>query len=230
MTGSRRLERIQEVLGYRFQDPSLADAALTHPSYEAEHGGSRSYERLEFLGDSVLGHIVAEELFRRYPDAPEGILTRRKIAVVSGERLSAVAAGLGVGDLMRFGKGEARAGERGRASVLENALEALIGAVYVDGGIDAAHDVVLTVLGDVLSLEDIADTGDPKSALQERTQSTGEGLPEYSVVASEGPAHAPSFTVEVRLGGRVLGSGTGHSKKDAEKAAAAAALELLSAP
>ncbi|MHB1340247.1 MAG: ribonuclease III [Coriobacteriia bacterium] len=229
MNSGARIASAEALLGHVFGDRSLVVTALTHPSRSAESDDADSYERLEFLGDSVLGLIVAEELFRRFPDAPEGILTRRKIAVVSGERLSAVAAEAGLEPLLMFGKGESRAGVRGRASVLENALEALVGAVYLDAGLEAARGVVVRVLGHVLDLDDIAAEDDPKSSLQEITQARGAGLPLYAVTGSSGPAHSPSFTVEVRLGGRTLGTGTGRSKKEAEKAAAAAALEALAA-
>lgn len=229
MNSRDRIERVEALLGHVFGDRALAIAALTHPSHATETAGAESYERLEFLGDSVLGFIVADELFRHYTESPEGVLTRRKIAVVSGERLAAVAAEAGLEELLLFGKGEARAGTRGRTSVLENALEALVGAVYLDAGLEAARGVVLRLLGHVLSLEDIAAEDDAKSTLQEITQARGDGLPQYVVTESSGPAHAPRFTVEVRLAGHVLGTGSGRSKKEAEKAAARAALEAVEA-
>ncbi|MEN6369527.1 MAG: ribonuclease III [Thermotogota bacterium] len=219
--------RAEELLGHTFRDRALLEAALTHPSLSAEDSKAQSYERLEFLGDSVLGLVVAEELFRRYPEEPEGVLTRRKIASVSGESLAAVGGDLGLAQLVRFGKGEARSADRGRATALENVVEALIGAVYVDAGLEAAREVVLRLLGHEIELPDIATHNDPKSRLQEQTQAIGAGLPEYRVVRATGPAHAPDFTVEVRLGDQVVGTGSGSSKKQAEKAAAAAALERM---
>lgn len=229
MDAAGRIGRAEAILGHVFSDRSLVESALTHPSYTAEVAGSESYERLEFLGDSVLGLVVAERLYRTYPDAAEGILTRRKIAAVSGDRLTVVAGELGLADLVSFGKGEARSGDRGRASVLENVFEALIGAVYLDAGLDAARNVVLRLLSSVLDLEDIAAEDDPKSRLQEYTQARGAGLPRYKVTLSSGPAHAPEFVVEVWLGERLLGTGTGRSKKEAEKAAASVALEVVDA-
>ncbi|MGB4592262.1 MAG: ribonuclease III [Coriobacteriia bacterium] len=229
MDASARIERAEAALGHVFGDRSLVESALTHPSYTAEVPGSPSYERLEFLGDSVLGLVVAERLYRAYPGAAEGILTRRKIAAVSGDRLALVAGELGLADLVSFGRGEARSGDRGRASLLENVFEALIGAVYLDAGLDAARDVVSRLLSSVLDLEDIAAEDDPKSRLQEYTQARGAGLPEYRVAHSSGPPHAPEFKVEVLLGGRIMGAGTGRSKKEAEKAAASAALEAVDA-
>lgn len=222
-----RLSTAEVVLGYVFRDRSLLETALTHPSHAMEHRGE-SYERLEFLGDSVLGFVVAEELFRADPEAPEGVLTNRKAGVVTGETLSAVAGELGLGDLLRLGKGEARSGKRGRASRLENAFEALIGAIYLDGGLDSARGVILRLLGDAIaSGAGIMQAGGAKSLLQEYTQEVLGTLPEYRVVTEDGEPHDRTFLVEVLVDGEVCGSAAGRSKKEAEKAAAVAVLASL---
>lgn len=220
------IARAEEVLGYRFRDGALLAAALTHPSYAAEHAGAEAYDRLEFLGDAVLGFIVADEMFRTHPDEPEGDLTKRKHSVVSGVALAPAATALGVSSLLRLGRGADAAGERERASVLENALEALVGAIYLDGGLDAARVFVTRFRAAIPALRASA-AGDVKSLLQQRTQADGGALPEYRIVASDGPPHSRTFTAEVLVDGRVMGIGSGHSKQAAEKAAASAALGAL---
>lgn len=225
MTGSP-LERTAQILGYRFRDPDLLATALTHPSYAAEHPGTDAYDRLEFLGDAVLGFLVADRTYRAFPDEPEGDLTRRKHSVVSGESLAQAATALGLADLLRLGRGADAAGERVRGSVLENALEALVGAVYLDGGLDPAAALVERIVA--AAPEGRTSTqGDPKSLLQQLTQARWGELPQYRVVSTEGPPHDRRFTVEVSVSGEVSGRGTGGSKQSAEKAAASAALEAL---
>ncbi|MBN2247426.1 MAG: ribonuclease III [Coriobacteriia bacterium] len=219
-------DRAEQVLGYRFSDARLLATALTHPSYAAEHAGAEAYDRLEFLGDAVLGFIVADEMFRAFPHEPEGDLTRRKHSVVSGEALTPVAIALGIGELLRLGRGADAAGERERASVLENALEALVGAVYLDGGLPAARDLVARFRA-ALPARRTSAAGDVKSLLQQRTQTGGGSLPEYRVVGMDGPPHARTFTAEVWIGERLMGTGSGRSKQAAEKTAAAAALKVL---
>jgi ribonuclease-3 len=226
-TGSDRLVTAETILGYTFSDRSLLKTALTHPSHATEHGGQNN-ERLEFLGDSLLGFIVAEEIFRAHPEAPEGVLTNRKTGVVAGTTLSAVAGEIGLGSLLRLGKGEARSLDRGRESRLENALEALIGAVYLDGGLESARGVVRRLLGEAIASETgIVQAGGAKSLLQEHTQGVLGVLPEYRLVCEEGDPHDRTFAVEVLVGGVVRGTASGRSKKEAEKAAAEAALTSL---
>lgn len=221
------LARAESILGYAFRDSALLERALTHSSYAGEHR-TQSYERLEFLGDSVLGFVIAEELFRRFPKAPEGELTKRKIAAVSGENLSAVSESLGLNELVALGKGERASGGRSRRSLAENVLEAVFGAVYLDGGIDEARPLILRVLAGVLDAGLVAAPAeDPKSVLQEHTQATLGMLPTYRVTADEGEPHDRTFTVEVLVAGQSLGHGIGRSKKEAEKAAAAAAIRAL---
>ncbi|MHB1135253.1 MAG: ribonuclease III [Coriobacteriia bacterium] len=219
-------DRAERVLGYRFADADLLAAALTHPSYAAEHGGAEAYDRLEFLGDAVLGFIVADEMFRAFPDEPEGDLTRRKHSVVSGAALAPAAVALGIGELLRLGRGAEAAGERERPSVLENALEALVGAIYLDGGLDAAREFV-ACFRRAIPTQRASAAGDVKSLLQQRTQASAGSLPEYRIVRAEGPPHARTFSAEVWIEGTLMGNGSGVSKQAAEKAAAAAALAAL---
>jgi len=212
-------------LGVPIRDPELVRRALTHPTWALENGGE-DYERLEFLGDAVLSWVVAPRLYEAFPDLPEGSLTRMKIALTSGKTLTEVARELGLGPAIRFGRGAVH--EAGRASVLENAFEALVGAIYLDSGIDVAGEFALRVLGDRISREHLLSVPeDAKSRLQALTQGAGLGLPSYRIVERTGPAHSPMFTVEVSAGDRVLGIGSGATKQHAQKAAATAALEVL---
>lgn len=216
-------QRAEEMLGHTFGDASLLETALTHPSYAAEHSDAGTYDRLEFLGDSVLGFIVSDVLYRALPEAPEGELTRRKHHAVSGEALAEAAEALGIGELLQLGRGALAAGDRQRSSVLENTIEALIGALYLDGGLECAERFTRQALADRLAVSDLP-VADPKSALQQITQARLAGLPRYRIVSHEGPPHRRTFTAEVMLGETVVGRGTGHSKQSAEKAAAADAL------
>ncbi|NTW27899.1 MAG: ribonuclease III [Coriobacteriia bacterium] len=213
-------------MGHRFSDRDLLLRALTHPSaIEAKDPGAY-YERLEFLGDSVVGFVIAEEVFRRYPDMPEGGMTRIKISAVAGTTLSEVAADLGLGGALIVGDSERGTGGRGLVSALENVYEALVAALYLDAGLPAAREWVLATLGSRIS-EDAASTPEnPKSLLQEITQARGLA-PTYRLIAEDGPPHARTFTCAVEMEGIVVGQGSGRTKKDAEAAAASAALERL---
>jgi ribonuclease-3 len=187
------------------------------------------YERLEFLGDAVLGLVVVDELYRRFPALSEGTLTKFKIRLVSGPTLSATAERLGMADLIMVGESERGAGTRGLRSALENAYEAVVGAVYLDGGLEAARRFVVETLGDRMtadSLDDL-DLEHPKSRLQEIIQAQGRSV-SYRISAQEGPAHARQFTAEVLIEGEVVGSGTGRTKRDAEAHAAREALARIS--
>lgn len=209
-------------LGVTVHDKGLFRRALTHPSWSLENGGD-DYERLEFLGDAVLSSVVASFLYERFPEQPEGFLTRMKIALTSGRTLAEVGAALGLGEAMLFGKGAVR--ERCRDSVLEAAVEAVVGAVYLDSGQDAVQEFVLRVLGDRIDPETLLETTvDAKTRLQELSQSRGQGLPSYEIVGISGPAHDPVFEAVVRVAGDACGMGTGPSKQAAQQAAAAAAL------
>ncbi|NCY15530.1 MAG: ribonuclease III [Actinobacteria bacterium] len=225
------LSALLDQLGHHFTDPAPLLLALTHRSWCAENAGSRSNERLEFLGDAVLGLIVTDHIFTAHPEMPEGSLAKLRAAVVSEPTLAAVAAELGVGACLRLGKGESASGGREKASILSDAMEAIIGAVYVDGGLDAARPVVLDLFGDRISIEAIGPgSADFKSQLQEILARRSEGAPVYEL-SDEGPDHDKRFFARVHVDGLVIGEGEGRSKKLAEQAAAQAAfMRLTSVP
>jgi ribonuclease-3 len=210
---------------HEFADPSLLTEALTHASWSHEHGG-RDNERLEFLGDAVLQLCVTRALVASFPAAGEGELSRMRQQVVNTRALASTARGLALGVLLRLGVGEEATGGRDRDRVLAGAVEALIGAVFLDGGFPAAERVVARWTADVVaSLEGRPDGGkDARSLLQERIQATGGGTPTYVTVERTGPAHAPTFDVEVRVGEVALGRATGPTKREAGRRAAEQAL------
>ncbi|MDI7268513.1 MAG: ribonuclease III [Myxococcota bacterium] len=215
-------------LGHRFRDESLLDRALTHSSFvnEAQDGG-RSNEVLEFLGDAVLDLVVADVLVQRLPDADEGTLTRLRATIVTDASLAQVAAGIGLGVHLRLGKGEEGQGGRDRPSLLAGAIEAAIGAAYLDGGIDAARAVVIRLLGPRIDLA-AADAGpDPKSRIQEIVQATRRVTPTYRLLRALGPNHDPQFEIACMIGEEVCGVGAGRTKKEAAAAAAAAAIRTI---
>lgn len=223
------LPPLAEALGHRFERPELLTEALTHPSARSRRGaGKRGYERLEFLGDRVLGLIIAELLWRRFPEEAEGALTRRHTSLVRRETLTGIARDIGLGAYIIVSAGEDAAGARANPSVLADVCEAVIAAIYLDGGLAAARQFVerwwqprLTKLG--------APPRDPKTALQEWAQARGRALPVYATVATEGPAHRRTFTVTVTVEGLPPATASGSSKRAAETAAAAAALATLDA-
>jgi len=219
------LEQAESVLGYRFQQRSLLASALTHPSALIEGAQALDYERLEFLGDAVLGLVVVEEIYRRFPELPEGEMTKLKIHLVSGRSLVEAAERLGLSRFLALGESELGTGTRGLRSALENAFEAVVGAIYLDGGLDEARRFVLATLGERISPHELAaaDLEHPKSRLQEIVQAGGQGV-QYRIVAEEGPPHSRRFTAEVLVDGRVLGTGQGATKKEAEMCAAREAL------
>lgn len=221
------MRKAEGILGHAFHDHDLVLTAITHPSAVEGKRGDASYERLEFLGDSILGAIVATELFERFPEMNEGELTRLKISLVSGETLSMVARDLGVGDLIVFGVSELGTGARGMHSALENVYESLVGALYLDAGYEATRSFVLGSLSPHMTPELAHVPESPKSRLQELTQRDLHCAPEYKLLGSEGPAHDPTFTCVAMVGGRRMGRGTGSSKKAAESAAALDAIERL---
>jgi ribonuclease-3 len=211
-------------LGHTFGDLSLLEHALAHRSWCGEQeGGAPSNERLEFLGDAVLGLVVAEYCYERYPEFPEGKLAKVRSAVVNARMLALVAGRLGVGDVLLLGRGEEGSGGRTKASILSDAFEAILGAVYLDAGWDAARDLVLRELGTAIARAgEEPDDFDHKSRLQEKAVRDGDGTPRYVVVGS-GPDHDRAYVAEVFLGGKCWGTGEGRSKKDAEQEAAQAA-------
>lgn len=226
------LEDVQRALGYRFKEPGLLETALTHRSHSHESGAhaEANYERLEFLGDSLLGFLTADWLFRDDEEASEGVLTRRRQAVVRASTLAIAARRLGLGEAIRLGRGEALTGGRHKGSLLADLFEAVLGAVYVDGGVRPARAFVRRHLRDELrgARRTTLSRDDFKTRLQERTQAELQLTPAYRIVSTSGPAHAMTFEVEVLLGRRVLGRGTGTNRKQAEQDAARAAIERLS--
>ena len=224
------METLENRLGYRFRDRNLLCAAMIHSSYANEHRGSglESNERLEFLGDAVLGLVTGEYLFRTHPDAPEGDLTRMRAALVCEESLHEVAEALGLGAYLRLGRGEESGGGRRRPSILADATESVFAAVYLDGGMEAARSLIHRVLLDENREEAVERRRkDYKTVLQEMVQRKSNQVLRYELVGSAGPDHAKVFSACVTLNGQVIGLGTGHSKKEAEQAAARTALEQM---
>jgi ribonuclease-3 len=218
---------LEQALGWTFGDAGLLERALTHRSYCAEHAGAASNERLEFFGDAVLGLVVTDYVFREYELFPEGDLAKLRASVVNSEALAEVAADVGVGAALRLGKGEDAAGGRAKPSILGDALEALIAAVYLDGGFDAARVLVLRLL-EARIAEAAAGPGghDPKGQLQELVAQRNGSTPRYRV-RREGPDHAPRFFATVTVAGEQLAEGEGASKRQAEQIAARAAWRRL---
>lgn len=221
---------LQESIGYAFADERLLNEALTHKSYSNEQPGGSApcNERLEFLGDAVLDLVVSRYVFTRFPEAQEGELTRIRAEVVSEKGLAVVARRLQLGDFLLLGRGEERSGGREKESLIANALEALLGAVFCDGGFEAAR-----LLAEGLFAEHLDKAGrrkqgiDHKTRLQELSQARYAIAPEYTVVCEEGPEHRREYTVEVSLAGKPLGRGQGSTKKKAEQQAALRAIGIL---
>lgn len=227
MSISEKLAAAEKICGHTFSDKKLLRSAVTHPSAVEGEPVSASYERLEFLGDSILGSVVALSLFRTYGDFDEGKLTRLKVSLVSGSTLSDVGEELGINNVIILGASEQGTGARGMHSALENVYEALVGALYLDGGWDVAEDFILRTLKPHLASERAEHPSNPKSYLQECVQSDRLDPPSYKVVGESGPAHQPTFTAVAIVDGIRRGRGTGSSKKEAEAAAALDALERM---
>ena len=219
---------LEEKLGYTFRDKHLLENALTHSSYANEHreAGAHSNERLEFLGDSILGLVVADHLYRTRPDLPEGDLTRIRAALVCENSLVEVAQSLDLGSYLRLGKGEDHGGGRARPSIQADAVEAVLAAVYLDGGIGSARKIITRYIL-CREVEGLNSSRDYKTALQELVQRESGQVLKYRLTGEEGPDHDKRFFVEVDLNGAPLGSGKGHSKKEAEQMAAKAAIAKL---
>lgn len=227
------LERLESAIGYRFSDRTLLERALTHAShaYEAPPGAETDNQRLEFLGDAVLGLLASEHLIRRHPDWREGRLSILKNYLVSAPHLARIAQRMGLGEHLRLGRGEEMSGGREKTGLLADALEALIAAIYLDGGLEAARRFAET---HVFTEDPAGETGPPwanyKGALQETAREMELPAPRYFVVAEEGPPHARRFTVEVRLGADWAARGEGGTKKAAgQEAARQLLLRLLAA-
>ncbi len=214
---------LERELGYSFARPELLAIALTHPS--AVVGSDAHYERLEFLGDAVLDLAIADMLMRRFPDAKEGPLSKQRASIVNGRTLALKAQSIGLGEKLRLGKGEEKSGGRDKISILAAAFEAVVGAIYTDGGLAPAQRVV-----ESLFVDDIggpAAERDYKTELQEVAYRRYRAQPVYELVAARGPDHAKRFTTRIRIAGRELGTGEGGSKKQSEQAAARAALSQI---
>ena len=226
-------EELQERVGYRFKDRGLLEHALTHKSRAAEDasGGVADNESLEFLGDAVLGLVVAEMLFRKYPHYNEGQKSKIKASVVSTQALARRAEQIQLGDHLLLGRGEEKTGGRFKQALLADGYEALIAALYLDGGMPAAAGFLERELSDAIEsgAGETVVGQDYKSALQERLQALGQPLPEYRVAAESGPDHRKEFTIDVVVAGEIVGTASGKAKKEAEQEAARLALERLGA-
>jgi ribonuclease-3 len=213
-------------------DPELLRRALTHRSYAYEHGGLPHNERLEFLGDAVLGIVITDHLFRAHPDLAEGKLAKLRASVVNMRALAAMARGIGpngLGAYLLLGRGEEATGGRDKASILADSLEAVFGAIYLDHGIDVARDVIHRLFEGLLAEVAMAGAGlDWKTSLQELTAEQGLGVPEY-VMSATGPDHAKTFTAQASVAGELFPASTGRSKKEAEQLAAETAWRTISA-
>lgn len=223
------LEKLQSIIGYRFRNPQLLLEALTHSSYVQETGGnSRDNEQLEFLGDAILSFLVSVRLADAFPQYPEGKLSRARAFLVAATHLGRVATGLDLGDYLRLGRGEEKTGGRNKAALLVNCLEALVAALYRDGGLDVARQFAdRFILPADLSASAELFSADYKSALQEYLQAQQLGPAEYRVVEENGPEHRKIFTVEVSASKAWVAQGRGTSKKAAEQEAARQVLDLL---
>jgi len=220
------IKDLEAAIGYRFKNITLLQNALTHSSYANErwHNSLLSNERLEFLGDSILGMVVAEYLYKRFPDRPEGELTKMRADMVCETSLAAIAEKIGLGQHLLLGHGEDRLGGRSRASILADAVESVIAACFLDGGMAAAEGFIRQFVLTNVPVKRMHNT-DYKTALQEKVQQKKNQVLSYHLIAEEGPDHDKRFLVEVHLNGRPLGTGSGTSKKRAEQDAARAALD-----
>ena len=219
---------LESRLGYNFKNISLLKNALVHTSYANEvRNGVTSNERLEFLGDSVLSLIVSDHIFNKFSGMPEGELTRLRASLVCEKSLCSFARELDLGHFLYLGKGEDKGGGRDRDSILADAFEAVLAAIYLDGGMDAAKEYVMRFVLREIETHTEENTKDYKTILQEIIQRNPEETVSYILTGSDGPDHDKSFTVEVRLNSNVIGEGTGKSKKQAEQMAAKQALKLM---
>ena len=216
--------RLEEALGHRFGNVGLLQQALTHRSHSAPHN-----ERLEFLGDSVLDCVVAAVLYQRFPALREGDLSRQRASLVRQEALANIALALSLGDYLRLGEGELKSGGAHRPSILADALEAVLGAIYLDAGFDVARDVIEHLLQPLLEQIDPSDAGkDPKTALQELLQGCKQPLPQYTLLNTRGEAHVQEFDIECAIPSLAIRTvGSGKSRRIAEQAAAREAIKLI---
>jgi ribonuclease-3 len=227
--GSSAYAALEALLGHRFADVALCEAALTHKSWlnETHDTGRSDNERLEFLGDAVLALVVSDLLMKQFPQRSEGELSKTRAAIVSEVGLARAAEEISLGQWIFLGRGEDQAGGRRKPSILSDALEALVGAIYLDGGFPAAHSVSQRLFSRALVEAEKNARADYKSRLQERSQATLQATPQYQVVGEDGPDHDKRFLVAILLDGREYGRASGKSKKEAEQNAAAQALAAL---
>jgi ribonuclease III len=229
MTTDSSYDDLREALGKPALEAELLERALTHRSFAYENGGLPTNERLEFLGDSVLGVVVTDTLFRAHPDLSEGRLAKLRAAVVNARALAQVAHTIGLGTHIKLGRGEEATGGRNKSSILSDTVEALIGAVYLSGGFEASSAVVHLLFDPLMDKAARLGAGlDWKTSLQELAAEHGLGVPEY-VIQDEGPDHEKTFTAQVRVGPNLYGHGTGRSKKEAEQQAAETAYTAIAA-
>ena len=222
------LRELEQHLDYCFCERTLLERALTHPSFEHERAGSGDYQRLEFLGDAVLGMVLAEALYLRFPRKDEGVLSRFRSQMADQDTLAAVARGCGLGAFIRLGRGEEQSAGRDKDSILADVLEATIAAIYLDGGLEVARRMILRLFGDLLDASDSTmKINDAKSELQELLSTRRLPSPDYRLVDESGPPHDRLFRFQVVVGTDVAGDGVGRSKKAAQQAAAAEALKHL---
>lgn len=215
---------LETKIGYTFKNQTLLVSALTHPSYRHERQEETDNQRLEFLGDSVLNLVTAEYLFEKHPTSQEGDLSKLRSQLTHNQTLAAIGSELKLGSYMNFGKGEEERGGSERPSNLADAVEAVIGAVYIDSGIVAARKIFRKLFMPRMATIKTSGHFNPKGALQEIAQVHFKCIPEYTLINEQGPAHAPTYTVEVSLRNKRLAQGSGASKRDAEKEAARAAI------
>lgn len=223
----KKLLELEQRIGYKFENFDLLVKAMTHSSYANEHRYEKkeNNERLEFLGDAVLELISSDYLFAKYPETPEGVLTKKRASMVCEPTLALCAREIPLGDYLLLGKGEDATGGRKRDSIVSDAMEALIGAIYLDGGFANAKEFVLDFILNDLEHKQLF--YDSKTILQEIVQENGTQPVEYILTKEEGPDHNKNFTVEARVNGKVMGQGSGHTKKAAEQAAAYQAIRVL---
>lgn len=219
------LGELQNTIGYQFRKDSLLKLALTHRSL-GKDAGETNNQRLEFLGDAVLGLVIAEMLYHLFPNEYEGDLSKRQVSLVNGEQLTSIAIQMGLGPCLIVSAGEAEQGGRNNPSNLEDACEALLGAIFLDGGIEAARMVIQKFWGKAAK-ETAAPPKDPKTTLQEWAQAQGIPLPEYRLISADGPSHAPHFIIDIHLEGQEPARGEAGTKRVAERLAASEMLKKL---
>ncbi len=223
-----KIKQLQQTIGYKFKNEKILKTALTHSSYTNEVKLScENNERLEFLGDAVISLILAHHLFKIFPDEPEGELTKIRAYFACENSLYKFAQKINLGDHLIMGKGEINAGGRNRLSILEDAFEALVGAIYLDGGFNSARNFLIKFLPDEINLKEIENSTDYKTKLQELIQQTPDKKIEYVLCKESGPDHDKIFEVELKLNSKIISYGTGKSKKRAEQDAAKKAFEFL---